>query len=67
MTTGAFPNLIFVIFEEAHVLTREELNRGVALRPVYSQRPFPEAKSTNYLTGYVPMKEAKPNEFEALT
>ena len=55
-----------MIFEEAHVLTREELNRGVALRPVYSQRPFPEAKSTNYLTGYVPMKEAKPNEFEAL-
>ncbi|MBP8632324.1 MAG: aminotransferase class IV family protein [Synergistaceae bacterium] len=64
---GRFPEPdFFVIFEEAHVLTREELNRGVALRPVYSQRPFPEAKSTNYLTGYVPMKEAKPNEFEAL-
>ena len=64
---GHFPEPdFFVIFEEAHVMTQEELNRGVALRPVYSQRPFPETKSTNYLTGYVPMIGTKPNEFEAL-
>lgn len=64
---GHFPKPdFFVIFEEAHVLSPEELNNGVALRPVYMQRPFPEAKSTNYLTGYVPMIGAKPNEFEAL-
>ncbi len=64
---GRFPEPdFFVIFEEAHILTQEETGQGVALRPVYSQRPFPEAKSTNYLTGYVPMIDAKPNEFEAL-
>ena len=64
---GHFPDPdFFVIFEEAHVLTQEELNKGVALRPVYTQRPFPEAKSTNYLTGYVPMMGAKSKEFEAL-
>ena len=64
---GHFPEPdFFVIFEEAHILTSDELNRGVALKPVYTPRPFPEAKSTNYLTGYVPMIGAKPNEFEAL-
>lgn len=64
---GRFPEPdFFVIFEEAHTMTQNEINMGVALKPVYTQRPFPEAKSTNYLTGYVPMIGAKPNEFEAL-
>lgn len=64
---GRFPEPdFFVIFEEVNVLTQDELKKGVALKPAYSQRPFPETKSTNYLTGYIPMIEAKSNEFEAL-
>ena len=64
---GRFPEPdFFVIFEEISVLTQDKLNNGIALRPVYAQRPFPEAKSTNYLTGYVSMIGAKSNEFEAL-
>ena len=64
---GHFPEPAFsVIFEKAHVLTSEELRNGVALKPIYKERPFPETKSTNYLAGYMTMRGAKPNEFEAL-
>jgi branched-chain amino acid aminotransferase len=64
---GHFPEPdFFVIFEEVHPLTPKEFKNGVALKPIYTQRFFPETKSTNYLAGYVTMMGAKPNVFEAL-
>jgi len=64
---GHFPKPdFFVLFEEVHSLTEDEISNGVSLKPVYMERPYPEAKSTNYLFGYIPMSDAKASDFEAL-
>lgn len=57
----------FVIFDDVHKITKEELTHGVALRKNMLERPFPEVKSTNYLMAYIPMMFAKSaDDFESL-
>jgi len=64
---GRFPQPdFFVTFENAHVLTKEEISSGVALAPNHVGRPCPEAKSTNYLLGYLPLAGTDESVFEAL-
>lgn len=64
---GHFPSPdCFVLFEEIHAPAPEAFINGIALEPVYMQRPLPETKSTNYLTGYVPMRGTDSDVFEAL-
>lgn len=42
----------FVTFEPAHAPTAEDRARGIALAPIDEQRPFPHAKTIDYLLGY---------------
>lgn len=64
---GHFPEpRFFVIFEDAHKITSEELHDGVSLKPNYVERPLPEVKSVNYLLGYQPMASAAKTDFETL-
>ena len=64
---GRFPEPdFFVTFEDAHVLTKDDIIRGAALVPNHVGRPCPEAKSTNYLLGYLPLASSSEDVFEAL-
>ena len=64
---GHFPEPdFFVLFEEVHMLTADEIKKGVSLKPVRMERPYPETKSTNYLFGYIPMSNARDSDFETL-
>ena len=64
---GHFPEPdYFIIFEEIHVIPKEDIERGVSLIPNRMERYHPEVKSINYLMGYLPMARARGGDFEAL-
>lgn len=64
---GHFPAPdFFVIFEEMHPIAPETIKNGITLQPSYLERPFPLIKTTSYLTGLIPMRDAPSNVYETL-
>lgn len=64
---GTFPQpRFFVIFDEAHKPTEDELKNGIALEPNHVDRPYPTIKSTNYLFGLIPLSKSNKTNFESL-
>lgn len=65
--SGTFPNpRFFVIFDEAHKPTEDELKNGIALEPNHVDRPYPTIKSINYLFGLIPLSKSNKTNFESL-
>ncbi len=64
---GHFPNpRFFIIFDDVHRPTAEELRDGIALEPNRQNRPYPLIKSTNYLFGLIPLSKSTSGNFESL-